>query len=192
MKLLVICLSVPIASLVLDSFRTEVLREIAPYLRTRAEEVELSLLAARHGPVAFAPAAIAYDPKPPNTAQVATQRARRLQSQWGVWRYHWRDILHLLLRGDVGSKALAFSLLFKPKALIFSLKILFLALFLAIPAAPIWFRTTVIISLVSAFLCRGVTPRDGNRYPFQRALAQSPGLNSHEYPVPLSRSVALC
>lgn len=132
------------------AFRTEVLREIAPYLRTRAEDVELSLLAARHGPVAFAPAAIVYDPKPSNTARVATQRARWLQSQGEIWRDHWRDILHLLIRGNIGQKALLFSLLLKPKALVLSLKALLFGLFLAFPFPPLWLRNAIVILLGGA------------------------------------------
>lgn len=132
------------------AFRTEVLTEMAPYLRTRAEDVELSLLTARHGSVAFAPAAIVYDPKPANTAQVATQRARWLQSQGEIWRYHWRDILHLLIRGDIGQKALLLSLLLKPKALVFSLKALLFGLFLLLPFSPLWLRNAIVVLLGGA------------------------------------------
>jgi len=134
------------------AFRTDVLRDLAPHLGTRAEDVELSLLAARDGPVAFAPAAIVYDPKPLNTTQAATQRARWLRGQWEIWRCHWRDILHLLIKGDIGQKALLFSLLLKPKALVFSLKALLLGLFLVIPFPPIWLRNAIIVLLGGAVL----------------------------------------
>jgi cellulose synthase/poly-beta-1,6-N-acetylglucosamine synthase-like glycosyltransferase len=134
------------------AFRTEMLRELAAHLCTRAEDVELSLLAARDGPVAFAPAAIVYDPKPPNAYQVATQRARWLQGQLEIWRYHWRDILHLLVKGYIGQKALLFSLLLKPKILFFSLKAILLGLFLAIPFHSVWLRKAFVAFLSGAIL----------------------------------------
>jgi cellulose synthase/poly-beta-1,6-N-acetylglucosamine synthase-like glycosyltransferase len=114
--------------------------------------MELSLLAARYGPVAFAPAAIVYDPKPPNSAQVATQRARWLQSQLEIWRYHWRDILHLLIKGNIGELALLFSLLLKPKTLVFSLKAFLLGLSFAIPFHSVWLRNVFVAFLSGAIL----------------------------------------
>jgi cellulose synthase/poly-beta-1,6-N-acetylglucosamine synthase-like glycosyltransferase len=134
------------------AFRTEMLKELASHLCTRAEDMELSLLAARYGPVAFAPAAIVYDPKPPNSAQVATQRARWLQSQLEIWRYHWRDILHLLIKGNIGELALLFSLLLKPKTLVFSLKAFLLGLSFAIPFHSVWLRNAFVAFLSGAIL----------------------------------------
>jgi len=135
------------------AFRIKMLKEIAPSLRTKAEDVEMALLIAGNGRIAFAPEAIVYDPKPSNVARVATQRARWLQSQWEIWRYYWRDIiLRLLVKGDIGQKALLFSLLLKPKALVFSLKVLLFGLFLAIPFLPTWLRSAVVILLSGAVL----------------------------------------
>ena len=134
------------------AFRIEMLRETAPYLRTKAEDVELSLLAVRDCSVVFAPGAIVYDPKPPNTTQVATQRARWLQGQREIWQYYWRDILHLLVRGDIGPKALLFSLLLKPKTLVFSLKALLLGLSFVIPLPLPWLRNTIVVLLSGAVL----------------------------------------
>lgn len=134
-------------------FRPGVFIDLTPALRTHVEDAELSLLLVARGVRAkFIPEAVILDPKPQDAARAAKQRARWLQSQREIWRCYWRDILHLLVRGDIGSKTLAFSLLFKPKALLFCLKIMFLALFLAIPVTPGWFRIGVIISLASAVL----------------------------------------
>ncbi|MBC8492491.1 MAG: glycosyltransferase family 2 protein [Chloroflexi bacterium] len=134
------------------AFRTKMLREIAPYLCTKAEDVEMSLLTADNGTIAFAPGAIVYDPKPPDAARAATQRARWLQSQMEIWQHYWRNILRLLIKGDIGQKALLFSLLLKPKVLVFSLKALFLGLFLAILFPLAWLRNTVVVLLSGAVL----------------------------------------
>jgi cellulose synthase/poly-beta-1,6-N-acetylglucosamine synthase-like glycosyltransferase len=134
------------------AFRTPVLRSLVPRLLTKAEDAELSMLLARKRSCAFAPAAVLYDCSPTGAAKAATQRARWLQGQWGVWRHHWRDILHLLIRGDLGQRALVFSVLLKPKALLFSAKALLLCMVMTIPFLPESVRSVGAVSLSGAVL----------------------------------------
>ena len=114
------------------AFRTELLMALVPSLHTKVEDVELTLAALRQAqdtacaltaPV-FVPHAVVFDPKPASTGYVVTQRARWLQGQIAIWRTLLRDSWALILRGNVGAKALVFSLLLKPKTLVFAVKVL--------------------------------------------------------------------
>ena len=134
------------------ALQPSLLSGLIPRLLTKAEDAELSLLFAREGFCRFVPAAIVYDGTPSDIAKVATQRARWLQGQWGVWKHHLPDILHLLGRGDMGQRALVFSVLLKPKALVFCLKALLLCAALAVPFAPASVGTIVAAALVGAVL----------------------------------------
>lgn len=92
------------------------LRELAPCLQTRVEDVELSLLLlARRGHIAFVPEAVVVDPKPVGGGRVARQRARWLQGQREVWRRYHRLILRLLLTGGPGRCWVLGALLVKPR-----------------------------------------------------------------------------
>ncbi len=115
------------------AFRPDVFRAAAPQLRTRVEDVELSIVLALRGVrVVFAPEAIIFDPAPENTALAANQRARWLRGQWDVWRLYWREILALSLRGPWAWSLLG-SLLLKPKSLITAAKMFLLGIALPFP-----------------------------------------------------------
>lgn len=132
-------------------FRREILQELVPRLRTKVEDVEMSLLLAAQGAVVrSAPTAIVGDPKPATTRDVAAQRGRWLQGQAQVWRYYWCDILKLAVTGGPGAWALLYALLVKPKALVFALKTLLLGLLLVVPLAPTRLNPALVVLLGSA------------------------------------------
>lgn len=152
-------------------FRTQLFEEVIPVLRTRVEDLELSLLlAAKEVRVAFAPQAVISDPKPTNLQQVARQRGRWLQGHTEVLRYYWRDILWLLIWGDIGTKTLVLSLLLKPKSLVFALKALLLMLLLLFPLPLDSLRLTAIVLLSAALLI------DIGYYLFGLLFVDNPGL----------------
>lgn len=116
------------------AFRPEVLREVVAGLSTRVEDVELTLRLARRGiRIHWVPEAVVYDPKPPDAGRVSRQRARWLQGQVEVWRAYWRDILALALRGGPNAWSLLWAVLAKPKTLLSAVKVLLLALAIALP-----------------------------------------------------------
>jgi cellulose synthase/poly-beta-1,6-N-acetylglucosamine synthase-like glycosyltransferase len=120
------------------AFRREVLESLLPCLRTRVEDVEMSLLLAAQGrKVCFLREAVVGDPKPENTRGVATQRARWLQGQREVLRHHGRLVLRLLFSGRLGAVSLVFATLLKPKTLVFLLKVVFLLFLLLLPLRPV-------------------------------------------------------
>jgi len=152
-------------------FRTQLFEEVIPALRTRVEDLELSLLlAAKGAKVAFAPQAVVSDPKPTNLQQVARQRGRWLQGHTEVLRYYWQDILWLLIWGDIGTKTLVLSLLLKPKSLVFALKALLLMVLLLFPLPLDSLRLTAIILLSAALLI------DIGYYLFGLLFVDNPGL----------------
>jgi cellulose synthase/poly-beta-1,6-N-acetylglucosamine synthase-like glycosyltransferase len=105
------------------AFRREILQEFGILPRTRAEDMELSLLLCLYRvPVAFVPEALVYDPKPTSVSAAAKQRARWFQGHWEVvWEY-WREILSVLRKGNWGERVLLFSLLLRPRALFIGVK----------------------------------------------------------------------
>jgi cellulose synthase/poly-beta-1,6-N-acetylglucosamine synthase-like glycosyltransferase len=133
--------------------RREALEALAPRLRTRVEDAELSLLLAVEGKVVqFVPHSAVGDPKPATARGVATQRGRWLQGQAEMWRWYWRGILRLALSGGPRMWSLMCALLLKPKALVFSLKVLLLVLSLAMPFPLPWLRNVVVLLLSGAVL----------------------------------------
>jgi len=128
-----------------------VFREFAPLLRTRVEDVEMSLLLATHGvQVHFIPEAVILDPKPADLSRTARQRARWLQGQRHVWRLYWLDILRLLVTGGPASWSLLQALLFKPKTLAFVAKAVLLAGSLLPSLQPLALRSALVITLTLA------------------------------------------
>ncbi len=115
-------------------FRRDVFQILLPHLRTKVEDVEMSLLlAAENRQVSFVRQAVIRDPKPSNVQGVASQRARWLQGQREVWRYYGRLISRMVWSGRLSLTSLLLAILFKPKTLIFALKGVFFGLFLTLP-----------------------------------------------------------
>lgn len=124
------------------AFRREILQHYASHLHTRAEDMELSLLLALgRVPVVFVPEAIIYDPKPAGMAAATRQRARWFQGQREVVRRYWRELLTVLVRGNLGERALLCSLLLRPRTLVVCAKATSLVgcLWLG-PVLPWWIR----------------------------------------------------
>ncbi|MCS7312694.1 MAG: glycosyltransferase [Acidobacteria bacterium] len=96
------------------AFRVDTLRGRYPVLRTKVEDVELTLWGLRQGSIEFVPTAVVYDPKPATARGFTRQRARWLQGQWEVFRHYGRDIGRLLVRG-MGTWACILALLGRPK-----------------------------------------------------------------------------
>jgi cellulose synthase/poly-beta-1,6-N-acetylglucosamine synthase-like glycosyltransferase len=108
------------------AFRAELLAELAPRLRTLAEDLELDiLLSARGERVRFVPAARVLDPKPRLDAGVSRQRARWLQGQLQVARHYPREIWRALKRGPA-AWMLILPLLLRPKIAFLGLRLLLL------------------------------------------------------------------
>jgi len=106
-------------------FRREALQALAPRLKTKVEDVELSLLLATEGrTVHFVPQATVGDPKPTAARGVAAQRGRWLQGQAEVWRTYGREIFGLAWSGGPAMWSLLSALLLKPKAFVFVAKLL--------------------------------------------------------------------
>lgn len=105
------------------AFRREILQEFGVLPRTRAEDMELSLLLSLYRvPVTFVPETIVYDPKPTNVSAATKQRARWFQGHWEVVRQYWQEILSVLRKGNFGERALLFSLLLRPRTLFTGVK----------------------------------------------------------------------
>jgi len=108
-------------------FRRPVLEAILPHVHTKVEDVEMSLLLAAQGRrTRFLPNAFLADFDRAAPAGMARQRARWLQGQRQVWRYHRHLIARLLLSGRPGVVALVLGTLLKPKTLLLLLKALWL------------------------------------------------------------------
>jgi cellulose synthase/poly-beta-1,6-N-acetylglucosamine synthase-like glycosyltransferase len=104
--------------------RAGLLRELAPTLRTRVEDAELTLLIlARGGRIAFAPDAVVDDPKPQSAEFLTKQRARWLQGDWQMWKLYAPTIARLLLTPRPGVWWLLSTLLLKPRSLVALAKI---------------------------------------------------------------------
>jgi cellulose synthase/poly-beta-1,6-N-acetylglucosamine synthase-like glycosyltransferase len=161
-------------------FRREVLVNLLPYLGTKVEDVEMSLLlAAQERQVRFVPDAVVGDPKPAAARGVATQRARWLQGQREVLGRHGRLVLRLLFSGRPGNVSLVFATLLKPKTLVLLLKVLWLtlALLLSLGRGGMYWAAAVLAGLALSadwvyylFGLRRV--EEPGRYA--RALAQAP------------------
>ncbi len=104
--------------------RLPLLREIGPFLRTRVEDVELTLLLALRGArIVFVPEAVVRDPKPRGLESLARQRARWLKGSWEIWRIYGRAVLRLLATGGPGTWWLLSAVLLKPKAFVIAAKV---------------------------------------------------------------------
>ncbi|MGQ0601169.1 MAG: glycosyltransferase family 2 protein [Anaerolineales bacterium] len=120
------------------AFRTELLRELLPQLRTQTEDVELTLLLAeRRARVAFVAQAVLFDPKPPDASRVSRQRARWLSGLAQVWRDYAPRIARLLLRGPAIWFLLQ-AVLLKPATLFAALKVVGLLITLLLPLGLGW------------------------------------------------------
>ncbi|HLH23994.1 MAG TPA: glycosyltransferase [Chloroflexota bacterium] len=157
-----------------------VLRELAPRLRTRVEDVELALLVlARGGHIAFVPEAVVVDPKPLGGGRVARQRARWLQGQREVWRAYHRLILRLLATGGPGRWWLLGALLVKPRTGIVAAKGAALLLVAPFATRPLGRRLAgaaaalLLVDVLYYLVGLAVVP-PGWRGPMARALAQAP------------------
>lgn len=161
-------------------FRREAMETLVPKLKTRVEDVELSLLLATEGrTVRFLPRAIVGDPKPAAARGVAAQRGRWLQGQVEVWRGYWRDILKLAVRGGPALWSLLGALLFKPKVLVFVAKLLLALVIWSAAIEPQWLNTlanavaALVVVLDAAYYIVGLRfVSDRSRYA--RALLRAP------------------
>jgi cellulose synthase/poly-beta-1,6-N-acetylglucosamine synthase-like glycosyltransferase len=132
------------------ALRLPTLREVAPALRTRVEDVELTLLVLRRGGrIAFVPEAVVEDPKPPGLGRLAQQRARWLQGQAEVWRLYAGTIARLAwTTGPAGWSVLA-ALLLKPRTAVVAAKALLL---LGLGPFGSWAPARLLARLVAATL----------------------------------------
>jgi cellulose synthase/poly-beta-1,6-N-acetylglucosamine synthase-like glycosyltransferase len=108
-------------------FRREALEEIAPLLRTSAEDIELTLhLVARRIPVEWLGEATVLDPKPADVAGATRQRARWLRGLLEAASACRHQVLRAAAMGPAGWSLLS-SLMLKPRSLYFPLKVLLAA-----------------------------------------------------------------
>jgi len=104
-------------------FKRSVLEAVSHSLRTLTEDVELSLLLSSRGiPITFVQETAVFDPKPCNETAAINQRARWLKGQFQVIQSYPKEIGKLLLSGFPGWSLLG-SVLFKPRSLVFVVKI---------------------------------------------------------------------
>ncbi len=98
------------------ALRLDLLRRTSSTLRTRTEDVELTLLVASAGAhIQFVPDAVVLDPKPAGAAEAWRQRARWLQGQREILWFYWRDIIRLAVSGGPAAWFLLSALLMKPR-----------------------------------------------------------------------------
>jgi len=160
--------------------RCEVLRELAPRLRTRVEDAELTLLLlAGRKRIVFAPKAVVDDPKPHGVEALARQRARWLQGDWEIWRSYRSTVGRLLLTFNLGAWWLLSTLLLKPRTLVALAKIAVLGLLWPLRAylVPRVAFTLIVLSLlfVAAYSLLGlaIVPRPWRR-PLVRSMIRAP------------------
>lgn len=104
--------------------RLAALRDTAPLLRTRVEDVELTLLLHLRGlRIVFVPEAVVEDPKPADAAAVGRQRARWFQGHREVWNFYGRKILRLIVSRGPATWWLLGALLLKPKSFVVTAKL---------------------------------------------------------------------
>ena len=104
-------------------FKRSVLEAVSHSLHTLTEDVELSLLLSSRGiPITFVQETVVFDPKPCNEKAAINQRARWLKGQFQVLQSYPKEIGKLLLSGFPGWSLLG-SVLFKPRSLVFIVKI---------------------------------------------------------------------
>ncbi|MDI7274350.1 MAG: glycosyltransferase [Anaerolineae bacterium] len=162
------------------AFRPSVLAGVVRDLRTRTEDIEMSLrLALGRVRVRFVPGAVVYDPKPASAAQVSRQRARWLQGQLQVWCTCWRDILRLALSGGPNAWSLLWALLAKPKALLTAGKALLLAGVFLLVSGSLWLRALLLailglgVAIDAIYYLVGLALVDDRRF-YGRVLLLSP------------------
>lgn len=101
-----------------------VLRQVGEDLQTCVEDAELTvLMAARHIPIRFVPAAVVLDPKPATATAARIQRARWLRGHAQLIRRRYPELIRLILQGPAGWSLLS-SILLKPRAFFGPLKVL--------------------------------------------------------------------
>ena len=106
------------------AFRRHILEALSPQLRTTTEDIELSLLLAKHGVRVFHEEDVfVWDPKPEDMQPAIRQRARWLRGQYQVLRSYPAEIIRIALSGW-GGLALLGSLFLRPRSLIFPFQML--------------------------------------------------------------------
>ncbi len=162
------------------AFRLRVLNELAPLLRTRVEDLELTLLlASRRYYIAFVPEAIVVDPKPRVPEFLARQRARWLQGYREVWKIHGRLILRSLVRGGPDTWWLFSSMLLRPRTFVIVVKLGAFGILWVLSAHPvahllgIFLGLSLLVNALYYLLGLAIIPRSWRR-PTARALLAAP------------------
>ena len=105
-------------------FKRAVLEAVSHSLHTLTEDVELSVLLSSRGiPISFVQETVVFDPKPCSETAAINQRARWLKGQFQVLQSYPKEIVKLLLSGFSGWSLLG-SMFFKPRSLVFIVKII--------------------------------------------------------------------
>jgi cellulose synthase/poly-beta-1,6-N-acetylglucosamine synthase-like glycosyltransferase len=160
--------------------RAGLLRELAPTLRTRVEDAELTLLIlARGGRIAFAPDAVVDDPKPQSAEFLTKQRARWLQGDWQIWKLYAPTAARLLLTLRPGVWWLLSTLLLKPRSLVALVKIAALAILWPLRAyaaarAAFWLIALSFVFVVVYSLAGLAIAPPAWRRPLIRSMVRAP------------------
>jgi cellulose synthase/poly-beta-1,6-N-acetylglucosamine synthase-like glycosyltransferase len=163
------------------AIRLDALREVAPHLRTRIEDAELTiLLLDRRRSIAFVPEAVVEDPKPPRLGGVVRQRARWIQGQAGLLARHAGLLLKLLCFRNIRTAWLVLSLLSKPKTAFLVLRIALAATgWLLSDSHPVWLAlasvmTATLVGDVLYYAIGYFTTPSPWKGPLLRAILLSP------------------
>lgn len=140
------------------AFRGDVLAELAPRLRTLAEDLELDVLLASRGErVEFVADAVVFDPKPQQSSGASRQRARWFQGQLQVLRAYPREIVAALFKGGLGAWFLLPLLLLRPKILFIGLRMflllisVFIAAFISMEIPPLFWIALAGLAMDAAY-----------------------------------------
>jgi len=119
------------------AFRSTIFCSICSGLVTQVDDIEISVRLAGKGiTVFFAPEAIIYDPKSSNMLGLARQRGRWLKGQRHVFSIMKDDLRKLLWAGLPGWSLIQ-ALLFKPKTLLVTIKIMLVFVLCSINIYPL-------------------------------------------------------
>jgi cellulose synthase/poly-beta-1,6-N-acetylglucosamine synthase-like glycosyltransferase len=111
-------------------FATSLLTLVCSNLRTKVEDVEMTIQLVRCGIFPrFLYYAAVGDPKPDGMRGVAAQRARWEQGRRQVFRLYWKDFVRFFLSGHPGLMSLSLSLVLRPRMLVVFFKVLAAILF---------------------------------------------------------------
>jgi cellulose synthase/poly-beta-1,6-N-acetylglucosamine synthase-like glycosyltransferase len=162
------------------AIRTSVLRDAASRLKTRVEDAELTiLLLCERRSILFVADAVVEDPKPSKTFFLTQQRARWLQGDRDIWRFHRRAVLRALATFNPGAWWLTSSLLLKPRSLVTLAKVgasLALWPFATYPMVRLvlWALLFSVLSTIVYYLAGVLLVPAEWRRPVLRALARAP------------------